>query len=88
MALNNGTKETCAWHIWEHDVVTEAIKGGAELDGIKAMSHRLHAAYNAGEPIWMMVSELIDQCKGYGIWKAVSEEPERMRDFLRASIKD
>jgi hypothetical protein len=88
MPMNCGTKETTAWHLWEHEVTTAALKAGAELEGIRAMKKRIHAAYIAGEPIWMMVGELIDQCKDYAMHKAVSEHPEIERQFLRSCRKD
>lgn len=83
-----GTSATTPWHIWEHNVIDAALKAGAELEGIKAHRNRLHAAYAAGEPIWMMVDELVIRATDYTLRKAVREEPIRLRNFLRSCIKD
>lgn len=86
--MDNGTKLTTPWHIWEHNVIEAALKLGAEIEGIRANAARLHAAFNAGEPIWMMVDEMVLKAKDYAMRKAVREHPEIERAFLRSCRKD
>lgn len=50
---NAGTKETTSFHIFKHNVVDAA---GITVDQVHL--GRLHAAYDAGEPVWMVADEM------------------------------
>jgi hypothetical protein len=50
---NAGTKETTPFHIFKHNVVSAA---GITVDQVHL--GRLHAAYDAGEPVWMVADEM------------------------------
>ena len=51
--MNAGTKTTTPFHIFKHEVATAAGLAVNNLD-----LGRLHAAYDMGEPIWMVADEM------------------------------
>ena len=51
--MNQATRETTPFHIFKSLVATEAGLSVAELH-----AERLHAAYDMGEPVWMVVDEM------------------------------
>lgn len=58
---NEATSETCPRHIWMHSVVCEVAAAGLLVDAIELKGElrpRMNAAYNAGEPVWMVVDEM------------------------------
>ena len=50
---NNGTKDTTPFHIYKDEVCKAA---GLSADRLHL--GRLHAAYDAGEPVWMIAEEM------------------------------
>ena len=50
---HTGTKETTPFHIFKHDVTVAA---SIPVDQLHI--GRLHAAYDAGEPVWMVADEM------------------------------
>lgn len=50
---NAGTKQTTPFHIFKHEV---AVAAGISVDRLHL--GRLHAAYDMGEPVWMVADEM------------------------------
>ncbi|HEY6861698.1 MAG TPA: hypothetical protein VI358_18175 [Pseudolabrys sp.] len=57
---HTGTKETTPFHIFKHEVTMAA---GIAVDQIHI--GRLHAAYDAGEPVWMVADEMKLRAKAF-----------------------
>lgn len=51
--MSNGTKATVQFHLFKAEVATLAGVAVADLH-----EARLHAAYDMGEPIWMVADEM------------------------------
>jgi hypothetical protein len=68
----NCTRETTPYHIWRHHVELLASRLGVTRDTFDAQRGRILAAFQAGEPVWMIVDELV-----------AKQPPER--DRLRAA---
>lgn len=50
---NQATNQTCPFHIFKSEV---AAASGLSIDRLHL--GRLHAAYDAGEPVWMVADEM------------------------------
>lgn len=51
--MNKATKDTCPFHIFKDEVCNAA---GISADRLHL--GRLHAGYDAGEPVWMVAEEM------------------------------
>lgn len=79
---NPATAETCPLHIWKHEVILDAgMPAIDDPEWRQTMNARLISWYQAGEPVWMAASALLQFARGY----IRAQTDQRAREAIRAA---
>lgn len=57
--MNTATNETTTFILYKHNAIVEA---GVSASQAEAFDHRIHSAFEMGEPVWMIADEIKLRC--------------------------
>jgi len=85
MTEHSQTSETTPRHIWKDAVATVAIARGVPADWMRVtdVATRINGAYNAGEPVWMIVDELAFRYKRSMVEQRADGDARTLRRAIR-----
>ena len=85
MTEHSQTSETAPRHLWKDAVATDAIARGVPADWMRGtdVATRINGAYNAGEPVWMIVDELVFRHKRSTVEHRADGDMRTLRRAIR-----